>query len=103
MLSAWKGNLEIAKMLLEKDAHLSTRDLNGNTALILAVTYGKYDMVELLLKANDNPNQVNRRGWPVIDLAIQYGHMDIANLLLAYGAKRANILGRGQVTVPQRQ
>ena len=46
--AAWKGYLAIATRLLEGGADLTLRDKNGRTALDVARSYGKSEVVALL-------------------------------------------------------
>ena len=47
MWAADSGDLEIAKVLLDKGAHVNAKDNNGRTALLWAATKGHFGVVKL--------------------------------------------------------
>jgi ankyrin repeat protein len=53
MYVAYKGNLEIAELLIKNKADVSAKDKDGWTALRYASIQGRNDMVALLKKAKD--------------------------------------------------
>ena len=48
------GNLEVAKMLIEKGAQLRCCDEENNTPLLVACTEGHIKIVQLLFAAGEN-------------------------------------------------
>jgi hypothetical protein len=54
--AAREGRTSQVQALLDKGVGIESKDENGNTPLIEAVTYGQVDTVALLLKRGANPN-----------------------------------------------
>lgn len=44
------GNADVGKLLLKNDAEINAIDIDGKTALMIAVINGHQQLVELLLK-----------------------------------------------------
>ena len=88
LLAVEKGNLDIARLLLEKgaDIHAKRTDDWKDSTLTLACSNGDEAMVKLLLNGGADVNSSNRRG-PAIVLAAEKGHTGVVKLLLAMGAK----------------
>ncbi|XP_033125973.1 KN motif and ankyrin repeat domain-containing protein 1-like [Anneissia japonica] len=55
----------------------------GQTALMLAVSHGRREMVELLLEANADLNLKDEDGSTALMCASEHGHLDIVKMLLA--------------------
>merc|ERR1719166_293066 len=68
----------------------SIADLNlrasqhGQTALMLAVSHGRLDMVELLLEAGADVNIRDEDGSTALMCAAEHGHMEIVKLLMRH-------------------
>ena len=68
----------------------SSGDLNvrasqhGQTALMLAVSHGRLDMVELLLEAGADVNIRDEDGSTALMCAAEHGHMEIVKLLMRH-------------------
>ena len=56
------------KLLLKSKPDLNVRNLNGNTALILAASTGHSDTVHALLAGGADPNLRNRKREQAVDL-----------------------------------
>jgi ankyrin repeat protein len=54
MLACDKGQLEIAKVLIECKANLNLVDMHGFTALIYAAERGQLEIVQMLVNAKVN-------------------------------------------------
>ena len=54
----------------------------GQTALMLAVSHGKLDMVRLLLDSSANINLQDEDGSTALMCACEHGHVEIVKLLL---------------------
>lgn len=49
-LAAVNGNADVARLLIKNDAAIDSMDVDGKTALMIAVINGHQNLVELLLK-----------------------------------------------------
>jgi ankyrin repeat protein len=77
--AAVNGNLELAKLLVEKyHAEVDARTTNGETPLIGAVKKGKFEIVRYLLAVNASADEVSGSGLKPVDYAILHGFYDIA-------------------------
>ena len=85
MAAALANRPEVAQTLLDAKAPVDT-ELDGKTALGIAVTAGFEGVVTVLLKAGANPN-AKMAGTPLIAVARNRGFKNIEALLLAGGAK----------------
>lgn len=56
----------------------------GQTALMLAVSHGRLDMVKMLLDVGADINLQDDDGSTALMVAAEHGHVDIARLLLAH-------------------
>lgn len=81
MAAVVKGNYNIVKMLLEKNADTNIADANGTTALHYAVMFKNYDLIKLLLEANADLNKKDNRGQSALDYATIYNDKKLNNLL----------------------
>ncbi|MEW6354695.1 MAG: ankyrin repeat domain-containing protein [Planctomycetota bacterium] len=81
------GNVEVAKLLIERGANIEARDGMGRTPLLLAVINGQNLMVDLLLKNGADPNAQNASKYTPLMLAVLQGQQKTAELLLAKGAE----------------
>lgn len=83
-----KGNVEIAKILLDAGSHVDLKHDKGFTALYLACRNRDKKMVELLLAHGANPNIQHCGTWDhALQLACANGDEEIVGLLLENGAK----------------
>ncbi|KAJ5651018.1 uncharacterized protein N7484_004741 [Penicillium longicatenatum] len=81
-----RGNLEIAKRLLENGADLTIMNNEGKTPLALSCLNGHYEVVKLLLKNGADIETATRRLATPLYCAAFGGHLKIAELLLDHGA-----------------
>jgi len=85
-LSAFQGNDDLVRDLLEIGAPHSAKDREGNTPLHLAARGGHYKVVEVLLGYGAEVNALNiQRETPIHEVAGR-GHKDIVDILLFYGS-----------------
>lgn len=73
--------------LLTKGASPDARDLQSETALMLAARNKNPEMGGLLLEAGANPDLRNKYGETATMLACYYGQLDLVKRLYAKGAK----------------
>lgn len=84
--SAQEENIEVVKLLIQKNAHVDSCDDDFNTPLYIAVQEEIYENVELLLLNNANVNHHGAYGITPIIKAIHKNNHEIVELLLNYGA-----------------
>ncbi|KAL1851077.1 hypothetical protein VTK73DRAFT_9546 [Phialemonium thermophilum] len=74
------------KLLLDAGADIHSRDVLGNTPLILAASGWKENVVKQLLEAGANPHSRNAKGTTALIMAARNGIENIVKLLLDAGA-----------------
>lgn len=80
------GRRDIVKFLIEKGAHVDSRDEGGLIPLHNSCSFGHVDVVQLLLSNGANPNaQDNWKFSPLHEAAIK-GKADVCIVLLQHGA-----------------
>jgi ankyrin repeat protein len=79
---ALKGNLEIAKLLLESGANPDFVDWFGDTPIFHAVAFNQPEMTDLLIGCGVNLWYTNKEGLTPMDLAAKNGLWNIYNLLI---------------------
>jgi ankyrin repeat protein len=76
------------KILLQYSNDIYTdNDVNRNTPLTYAATYGHVEVVRVLLEGGANVDRANGYGRTALHVADGYGHLDVCHLLLDWGAK----------------
>jgi hypothetical protein len=81
------GNAAIVEMLIAAGAKVETRDLNnGATALLEAVLFLRYEIVEFLLTKHANPNAQKCTGLTSLHYAATQGDERMVQLLIDYHA-----------------
>lgn len=84
--AAYEDNYEAAKVLLRKGAAINLLDLNGDTALHIAVMKHSNDFVRFLIDQGADVNCLGSEGLTPLLLACSYFNYDIAKRLLEAGA-----------------
>jgi ankyrin repeat protein len=74
------------RLLIEHKTSVSLAQKYGQTALHLASSYGRLDIVRLLIQHNTPVNLANKDGWTALHVASRNGHLDITQLLIEHGA-----------------
>jgi len=64
---------------------------SGQTALMLAASHGRYDMVELLLEAGADVNARDEDGSTALMCACEHGYIEIVQMLLGHPECDSNI------------
>ena len=86
MIAAWKGNIEMMALFVERGANPRRANQNGEQPLQLAAWNGHLPAVKWLL---DHGAALNREGnyWSALHYAVFNGHQEIASYLIAQGAE----------------
>lgn len=90
-----KGQLDMAKLLVEKGASTSARDREGNTPLMLLMQSGFKGEIDFLIN-NDDLNHPNKAGDTALHLAAAAASPNWIKAVLAAGADPASLDGRGR-------
>ena len=86
------GHDETSRMILDRGCSLDVADLDGDTALHLAVRKQNNEIVAVLLRKGANPDLKNSSGECPLHEAIRNGLIPTAQLLLRGGCE-VNIPG----------
>jgi ankyrin repeat protein len=81
--AATNGHLAIMELLLENHAYIDAESPNGSTPLMMAAHYGTPAAVKLLLEAGADPGLKNQLGLTAIDFAHRANRKDSAELIAA--------------------
>lgn len=81
-----KGDLELVKLLSERNADIDVKDEDGLSALSFASSLGYIDIVEFLLSKNADPNSLSYCWWRPSMWAALSGNTKILNLLKKKGS-----------------
>lgn len=78
---AFKGNVNIAELLLKFQADPNIKDRNSTTPLIYAVLFSHIELVKLLLKYGADPNIKDHAGLSALDHAKALESKELTELL----------------------
>lgn len=78
-----KAHLEL---LLRLGADVNHRDKNGRTAIMIACSTGRGEIVQKLLNNYADPDLIDHYGWSALMFAVYYNHTRIVHMLLEHGA-----------------
>lgn len=84
MDAVWRGNIEILKLLISKDADLNTINKEGQNNLILAVGADKDKIVKLLAENGANPDIKDQMGMSAYGYATLFRKEKIVEILKPY-------------------
>jgi ankyrin repeat protein len=87
MAACIKGNIRIAKMLLERKADVTIGDNMGLRPIYGASLEGHLDVVKLLLENGADITATTRNGTTLVNAASSRGHLEVVKLLLENGAE----------------
>jgi ankyrin repeat protein len=76
------GHIEIARILLDRDAEVNSRDDRGATPLLSALQNGHAEVAQLLLDHNADAKVCGDKGVTLLHLAARHGHLEVARILL---------------------
>jgi uncharacterized protein len=79
--AATGGHLAVVKLLLENNAYIDAESPNGTTPLMMAAQYGSAAAVKLLLEAGADATSKNQLGLTAIDFAYRASRKDSAELI----------------------
>lgn len=71
----------------DKGADVNAKDSNGMTALMVAETMSRFEVIKLLLDKGADVNAKDNNGQTVLSYASYFINDGIVNLLKAHGAK----------------
>ncbi|MCB1188628.1 ankyrin repeat domain-containing protein [bacterium] len=80
------NNPELVKRLVELGVPADSTDVNDQTPLDVAATYGETEAMAVLLANGADPLRMDRGGSVPVLLAAGYGHTDAVRQLLKHGA-----------------
>jgi ankyrin repeat protein len=86
-VAAWKGNVEVAKLLLDRGVEINGRSNNGNTALIHAICVRRTEITRLLIERRAEVNVRGNNGNTALMCAARFESEEIVTLLIDRGAK----------------
>jgi len=85
--SIFRGNSEIASLLISNGADVEIENQLGNTPLMFAAYYGHIDIVKMLVKNGANVNAFSTKtGYTALGKACMQGHEGVVQFLLENGA-----------------
>jgi len=82
--AATNGHLQVMQLLLEHDAYIDAESPNGTTPLMMAAHYGTAGAVKLLLEAGADPTLKNSQGLSAFDFAQRGNRLDSADIIAAF-------------------
>lgn len=83
--AAARNRLDIARLLIAKNADVNAAAENGITALMMASREGHLPMLLLLLEHGADAKRISPHGQSALNLARARGHVDIESILLKAG------------------
>jgi len=84
--AAYTGNGPTVRVLLSAGARVNDAAGGGWTPLLIAMLYGRLDVVDALIAGGADVNVRTPRGWTALKEARMRGHSDIVERLLRAGA-----------------
>uniref|UniRef100_A0AAQ4PX66 Caskin-2 n=1 Tax=Gasterosteus aculeatus aculeatus TaxID=481459 RepID=A0AAQ4PX66_GASAC len=95
--AALTGTTELLCLLLEAQATVDIKDINGMRPLHYAAWQGKADSVLLLLRAGASVNSTSNDGQMPLHLSAQYGHHEVSEMLLQHQSNPC-LMNKGKKT-----
>ena len=85
-ITSYKGNIELAKMLIRRGADVNSKNSWGISPLHIASMDGKIELAELLIENGADVNITDDFGKTPLRTTINTGNIEMVNLLLSKGA-----------------
>jgi len=82
--AASKGHVEMMALLLDNDAYIDAESPNKTTPLMMAAMYGSTSAVKALLEAGADPFLKNEQGLTAIDFAQRVNRAEAAGIIAAF-------------------
>ena len=84
-----RGQVEIARMLIERGVDVTAQNNDGWAPLHLALVYGEVEVARMLIERGADVTAQNNDGWTPLHLASQRGQVEVARMLVEHGADAA--------------
>uniref|UniRef100_M4ATT3 Ankyrin 3 n=1 Tax=Xiphophorus maculatus TaxID=8083 RepID=M4ATT3_XIPMA len=94
-VAAKYGKIEVANLLLQKNAPVDAAGKSGLTPLHVAAHYDNQKVALLLLKQGASPHAAAKNGYTPLHIAAKKNQMEIATTLLEYGASTSAVTRQG--------
>lgn len=88
ILACYRGNIEVAKFLIDHVKDVNYKSREGTALAGLAVKYNR-ELTESLLKRSADPNVADATGYTPLFWAVKFGNKDLVELLLKYKADKS--------------
>ena len=98
-ITSYKGNIELAKMLIRRGADVNSKNSWGISPLHIASMDGKIELAELLIENGADVNITDDFGKTPLRTTINTGNIEMVNLLLSKGAS----INKKDITAAERQ
>jgi ankyrin repeat protein len=80
--------MDVAEIILNKKPDIEAKNSHGQSALLVAVTYGYADVVRILLSHGAQVDAMHgSTGQTALIVAVQKGFLDVVEVLLDHGAE----------------
>lgn len=86
-VAAWKGNLEIARVLIKEGSNVNSLNNSLLTPLHYAVFIGHLQLVKELIKSGADVSLSTKDGRTAYQISIDKGYNEITKILLENGAR----------------
>jgi ankyrin repeat protein len=84
-----RGQVEIARMLIERGADVTAQNNDGWTPLHLALVDGEVEVARMLIERGADVTAQNNDGWAPLHLALQIEEVEVARMLIERDANVA--------------